>query len=388
MIEEHPGYLSEQLITYLGNKRALLGTIARALERVCSRLDRRALVTADLFAGSGVVARLLKRYSSRLIVNDLERYSEVINRCYLANSSDIGVAELHDTHRALCAQLTEDALRPGLIATHYAPVDDTAIQPGERVFYTQRNARFLDTARSLIEELPADRRHFFLAPLLVEASIHANTAGVFKGFYKDARTGVGRFGGTGADALQRITAPITLPFPLFSAFECEVAVHRADANTLARTLYARDAGDAVGSGDAVDVGGRSVPLDVVYIDPPYNQHPYGSNYFMLNLLVDYRLPTDVSAVSGIPADWNRSVYNRRAAAAGALEGLVETLNARFLLVSFNSEGFISRPELEGLLARVGRVEVFETRYNAFRGSRNLHARPKHLTEYLFLVERR
>ena len=32
------------------------------------------------------------------------------------------------------------------------------------------------------------------------------------------------------------------------------------------------------------------PLDLVYLDPPYNQHPYGSNYFMLNLLVDYRAP--------------------------------------------------------------------------------------------------
>ena len=31
-------------------------------------------------------------------------------------------------------------------------------------------------------------------------------------------------------------------------------------------------------------------LDLAYFDPPYNQHPYGSNYFMLNLLVHYRRP--------------------------------------------------------------------------------------------------
>ena len=52
-------------------------------------------------------------------------------------------------------------------------------------------------------------------------------------------------------------------------------------------------------------------LDLLYLDPLYNQHPYGFNYFMLNLLCDYRRPERISRVSGIPRDWNRSPYNGR-----------------------------------------------------------------------------
>lgn len=59
-------------------------------------------------------------------------------------------------------------------------------------------------------------------------------------------------------------------------------------------------------------------VDVVYLDPPYNQHPYGSNYFLLNLLVNYERPNDFSKVSGIPPDWNRSYYNKRAKAEDTL----------------------------------------------------------------------
>ena len=54
------------------------------------------------------------------------------------------------------------------------------------------------------------------------------------------------------------------------------------------------------------------PVDVAYLDPPYNQHPYGSNYFMLNLLASGREPAaeELSQVSGIPKNWNRSHYNK------------------------------------------------------------------------------
>ena len=41
-----------------------------------------------------------------------------------------------------------------------------------------------------------------------------------------------------------------------------------------------------------------------------------------------------------------------------------------------------------MLSAVGRVEVIESVYNTFRGSRNLRNRPLHVTEYLYLVERR
>ena len=113
---------------------------------------------------------------------------------------------------------------------------------------------------------------------------------MFKGFYKDRTTGIGKFGGSNGDALSRIKGRIELDVPVLSRFECDMEIQQQDANELVRQLRG---------------------LDLAYLDPPYNQHPYGSNYFMLNLLVDYQKPQHVSNVSGIPTDWQRSDYNVR-----------------------------------------------------------------------------
>lgn len=153
---------------------------------------------------------------------------------------------------------------------------------------------------------------------------------------------------------------------MLSNFECEHKVHQEDANTLASKVR---------------------KLDLAYLDPPYNQHSYGSNYFMLNLLVRYKRPRHTSRVSGIPTDWRRSGYNVRARALPLFAQLLEALDAPFLLISFNNEGFISPQQMRSLLAGMGSVYTFEIPYNAFRGSRGCDQRPIHVTEQLFLVER-
>jgi adenine-specific DNA-methyltransferase len=345
----------------------LLGFIGEALEKVKARLGKKQLRLIDLFSGSGAAARLFKQYAELLLVNDIEAYSETIGRCYLANPSALPLGKLRALHEGLLRRLREEPLRRGFIAELYAPADEENIKDRERAFYTPRNARFIDTARQYIDEIDEGLRPFFIAPLLSEASVHANTAGVFKGFYKDSETGRGHFGGKGADALSRIKGDITLPFPVWSNFECPVEIYREDANTLARRLP---------------------ELDAAYLDPPYNQHPYGSNYFMLNLICSYRQPEKISPVSGIPPDWNRSDYNKPGRALAALAGLAADLPSKFLLISFNSEGFIDPLEMEQTLKKIGRVGVLETPYNVFRGSRNLKKRGIHVKEYLFIVEKK
>ena len=74
-IEEDPRYLTEQIVTYLGNKRSLLNFLGRGLKYVKARLGKEHLKAGDLFSGSGIVARFLKKHSEELIVNDLEEYS-------------------------------------------------------------------------------------------------------------------------------------------------------------------------------------------------------------------------------------------------------------------------------------------------------------------------
>lgn len=373
-------FLREQLITCIGNKRSLLPFIAKELARIQEEEQRQSLTMVDVFTGSGAVARLLKQHAKALAVNDLEPYAETLARCYLSNREERKRLNVEGWWHEITSQLQRDEaqgnLKPGLIATHYAPADDSAIKPGERVFYTRRNACFLDAARRYIAQLPEPVQPFLLAPLLVEASVHANTAGVFKGFYKDRETGIGRFGGTGGDALTRITGPIQLLKPIFSSRDCPVHVFREDANALANSM---DQGISRVFGS---------PPDVVYLDPPYNQHPYGSNYFMLNLLQTYQMPKQLSPVSGIPSDWNRSRYNKVSDAPVAFSELVHALAAGgtgYILFSWNSEGFLTVDEIQDILRPLGKVSLAEQRYNAFRGSRNLSARSSHVREYLFLL---
>jgi adenine-specific DNA-methyltransferase len=364
---ENPEYLSRQLLTYIGNKRSLLVHIGRAVEHVKRRLGKNRLRVLDAFSGSGVVSRFLKAHSSLLISNDLEDYAAVIGRCYLRNRSTIDLPAVAKIVAEFNERVSTEELPPGFIEELYSPRDESSITAYDRVFYTKANARRLDNFRRLIDMAPIEFRDLLLGPLLSKASIHANTAGVFKGFYKDRNTGVGKFGGSGSDALTRIMGEIRLEVPVLSFFECEYQVFQEDANSLAPRLKC---------------------LDLAYIDPPYNQHPYGSNYFMLNILVHYRRPSLVSRVSGIPSDWRRSGYNVRYKSLPLLSQLLSSIDAPFLLISYNNEGFISPKEMRSLLESLGSVDSIEVPYNAFRGSRNFKHRPIHVTEQLFLLERR
>jgi adenine-specific DNA-methyltransferase len=108
---------------------------------------------------------------------------------------------------------------------------------------------------------------------------------------------------------------------------------------------------------------------------------------MLNLILDYQYPQTASMVSGIPENWNRSDYNREQHALSALTELVTAVKAKYVLISFNSEGFITQDEMKTMLAKIGKTEVLETNYNTFRGSRNLKGRDIHVREYLYLLEK-
>ena len=91
--------------------------------------------------------------------------------------------------------------------------------------------------------------------------------------------------------------------------------------------------------------------DLIYLDPPYNQHPYGSNYFMLNIIATNERPENISKVSGIPTDWNKSRYNKAKEAYDAMEHLIAMglTKSKYLLVSYNNEGIIPSSKWEILL---------------------------------------
>lgn len=355
-------FLTLQIPTYLGNKRSLLGFIGTAVDEVKQRLGKSKISSLDLFSGSGIVSRFLKQHSSLLISNDLENYAKILGECYLTNAGEVDMNELGKIVDNLNVRIKEFPVTDGFIRELYSPKDDKNITEGERAFYTNRNAIILDSACTMIGDCPEWSRPLLLGPLIYGASVHVNTSGVFKGFYK-GRDGIGKFGGEGENALKRITGEIKVQKPVLSPVECEYIVRQQDARTV------------------------TDEVDFAYIDPPYNQHPYGSNYFMLNLVADYKRPEGISRVSGIPSDWNRSAYNKKATAGSELYGLLAGINAKYCLISYNSEGFVSMEEFMEMLGKLGKYWIYEQEYNVFRGCRNLRERDNKVTEYLFLLER-
>lgn len=383
---ENKEYLTTQLITYIGNKRSLLDFINLGLIQVKKDLNKQKLSLFDVFSGSGVVSRFFKQHADFILANDLETYARIINYCYLSNKSEIPMDDLttefisiksrldneflqsNDTSQiANCEPFSSDTnLNIGFIEELYAPKDINSIQTGERCFFTPRNARYIDKSRLLIGNLPQMIQPYLLAPLLAESSIHSNTSGVFKGFYKNSQTGKGQFGGNGKDALSRIYGDITLKMPVFSNYECSFQIMQEDAQIAAE---------------------KAPEVDLAYLDPPYNQHPYGANYFMLNLIAENIRPTKTSDISGIPVDWNRSIFNKKAKIEAAFAKLVNSIKAKYLLISFNSDGFIRKEKMLEILNNIGKITVLETDYNTFRGCRNLSKRSIYTKEYLYLVKK-
>ena len=357
-------YLTNQIITYIGNKRKILPFIERSLNQIGLK-DYSFL---DLFSGSGIVSRLAKVHGAKkIIANDLEYYSMVLNRVFLRNEEG-NKKEFEEMKNEILSK----PLWEGWVCENYAPKDDNDIQRGERCFYTRENALLIDSYLESLKELPCEVADMFLAPLIYEASVHTNTSGVFKGFYKN-KQGIGQFGGEGKNALQRICGKIDPQFPVFCPNKTENIIISADASRVAKDT---------------EIVEQAKGIDITYIDPPYNQHPYGSNYFMLNAIAKCKCPEEISKVSGIPKDWNRSIYNKRVEGVMQLLKDIENVDSKYVLLSYSSEAYLPIKDMVAELAKIGLItSLQEIDYNVFRGSRNLSNRPKKLQEYLITIRK-
>ena len=357
-------YLKDQIITYIGNKRKILPFIERSLNQI----GIKDYTFLDLFSGSGIVSRLAKVHGAKkIIANDLEYYSMVLNSVFLRNEEG-DKKEFEEIKQYILSK----PLWEGWVCENYAPKDDNNIQRGERCFYTRENALLIDSYLESLAELPCEVANMFLAPLIYEASVHTNTSGVFKGFYKN-KQGIGQFGGEGKNALQRICGKIDPQFPVFCPNETENIIISADASTVVKDTKIVE---------------QAKGIDITYIDPPYNQHPYGSNYFMLNAIAKCKCPQDISAVSGIPKDWNRSIYNKRVEGVMQLLKDIENVDSKYVLLSYSSEAYLPIKDMVAELAKIGLItNLQEIDYNVFRGSRNLSNRPKKLQEYLITIRK-
>lgn len=357
-------YLKDQIITYIGNKRKILPFIERSLNQI----GIKDYTFLDLFSGSGIVSRLAKVHGAKkIIANDLEYYSMVLNSVFLRNEEG-NKKEFEEMKQEILSK----PLFEGWVSENYAPKDDNDIQRGERCFYTRENALIIDSYIEALRNEPCEVADIFLAPLIYEASVHTNTSGVFKGFYKN-KQGIGQFGGEGRNALQRICGKIDPQFPVFCPNETENIIISADASSVVKDTKIVE---------------QAKGIDITYIDPPYNQHPYGSNYFMLNAIAKCKCPDEISKVSGIPKDWNRSIYNKRVEGVMQLLKDIENVDSKYVLLSYSSEAYLPIKDMVAELAKIGLItNLQEIDYNTFRGCRNLKDRNIKLKEYLITIRK-
>lgn len=366
-------FLFCQLIPYIGNKRRLLGLVQAALRHSGPAANATFL---DLFAGSGVVARFAKALGYRVLANDWEPYSRPLNTCAIACNRAPAFTALGGYPRAI-ARLNALPPRIDWITEHLCPRDDNALDARrDRLFYMRKNGSRLDAIRHQIQQwsdagiLDDAEACCLLAPLLYQACYTSNTSGVFKGFHNG-------WGGRTRTALYRIAGDLTLAPAVFFDNGQANEVFCQDAQRLAADL----ADDAI---------------DVAYLDPPYNQHPYGSNYHVLNTVTLWdRPPLSPQITPGTKAairtDWRtqrRSAYNARGAAAAAYRQLLHTLNAHFILTSYSTDGTIPLHELLRANAQRGRVRVEMQGYKRYRVSTQRFSEKPMNVEFVVVLDTR
>ena len=362
-------YLYSQLIPYLGNKRKLLPLIDAAVAATGAAQG----VFADLFAGGGVVSRWAKQRGYQVVSNDWEPYTEAINGCYVGlNAPPPGGIELLEALNALTPA------PHGYIADNYCPANDEHPDPDrERCFFTRANGARIDAIRQTVADwseqgrLTPEAHAYLIAPLLYAASYASNTSGIFKAYHRG-------WGGSTGDALYRILSVLRVPTPVLSASPLPHRVTCMDAGRLARNWSAL----------------VEEPMAIAYLDPPYNQHPYGSNYHLLNTLALWDKPevgpVARGAKSGIRQDWRlerRSLFNHKDTALSALTDLVDALPARWVLISYSTHGNIPSAALLEAMAARGAATLLPRRYYRYRVSTPRMPSAPHTVEFVLTIDR-
>lgn len=343
------------MFTYLGNKRKLIDGIERVVVQVKEKLGKEKIKILDAFTGTTVVSRMLSQHAHEIHTNDLELYSFIAARCFirrptLEQQQDI---EHHIRHMNSMTEWT-----PGIITELYAPKDSNNVQIGERAFYTHENALRLDTWRKYIDEcVSTELVDWVLCPVLIQMSIHANTMGHLKAFIK--KNNIGAFDG------KRVTDPLVLKVPVWNPWDCTVHCHNVSTNVLIDSIS---------------------DFDLIYIDPPYNQHEYGAYYFLMNVFAKNQCPENVNAVTGLPKMRVKSDYNTERGAKEAMRHLVQRgLNiSKYLLISYNDEGLIKPHDWNDILSGYT-VECIETEYSRYVATGTKKDCHKTVKELLYLV---
>lgn len=303
------------MIKYLGSKRTLVPTLGDIAAAVGAR------TAVDLFTGTTRVAQELKRRGLFVTAVDIATYSEVLADCYVATDG-----RLVDT-AALDAELDRlnaIAGRPGYVTATFC----------ERArYFHPRNGARIDAIRDELEQ----RRDSPLFPILLTSLMLAADR-------VDSTTGVQM------------------------AFLKEWAPRAHQDLVLRRPELLPGAGRAM-RGDAVQVAHDLEPVDLMYLDPPYNQHRYFTNYHVWETLVRWDAPEHYGiACKRLDSrdETTKSVFNVKRQMPAAFADLVRRARAEVVVVSCNDEGWLRPEAVADCLRSAGHEDVQAVAFDSKR----------------------
>lgn len=331
-------------MNYIGSKHKLSSFLKESIiETVGDDLSQ--LVFCDLFAGTGIVGRNFKPLVKKVIANDVEFYSFVLNRNYIGNYRNLNL----DKKLSFLNNLEG---KKGFVYQNYSENGAEG-----RLYFSDENGQKIDAIRQQIEgwktanEISEDDFFFLLASLIESADKVANTAAVYGAYLKKIKKSAQKnLILKSADFLQTKT-----PHQVFNQ----------DANSLINEI----------SGD------------ILYVDPPYNARQYGSNYHLLTTIAKY----DKFAPKGKTGmrQYYRSSYCKKNEVKKSFEDLIKKAKFNFIFLSYNNEGLMTKNEVESMMSKYGKYSLKTTNYQRFKADKTASRNHKATStvEYLHILEK-
>lgn len=332
-------------MNYIGSKLKLCQHfLPETIKSVCGT-DLSQKTFCDIFAGTGIVGRTFKTSVKKVISNDIEYYSYILNKNYIENHRPLENAE------NLVSELNELSLCvDGFIYKNYCLGGN-----GERQYFSDENGKKIDSIRIKIEEWKNNGKinksmyYFLLASLLESADKVANTASVYGAYLKNLKKSAQK--------------QMILESADFELNDNEHEVFKSDANELITRI----------SGD------------ILYLDPPYNTRQYGANYHILNTIAEYK-PFVPKGKTGL-REYNRSKYCSVSSVKEEFESLIKNANFKYIFLSYNNEGLMSVEDVRRILRKYGRYDLAQTDYQRFKADSNRFNKAKSTVEYLHILEK-
>ena len=331
-------------MNYIGSKLTLLDFLEESINKVAGQGYS---VFCDLFAGTGAVGLHFKKLGYQVYANDVQYYSYILNRHYIGNHKELIFKDLATELPALkqidvkerkiyvCNYLNSIKGTKGFIFKNYC-LGGTKRQLHNRQYFSDENGKRCDAIRGKIEnwknnkKITDDEYYFLLASLLESVDKQANTASVYGAFLKSLKLSAQR---------------------LFILKPAQLVI-----NDQSHKVFNDDVNKLI----------SKVKGDILYLDPPYNQRQYATNYHLLETIAKYDEPTIYGKTGLRNYESQKSLYCSRNKVKGAFKDLILKANVKYIFLSYNNEGLMTPEEIKDILSIRGKYGVFTRPYKRFR----------------------